>query len=169
VKRFLSIFLLVAAIGAFTYTLTFAEDAPKGPVYVGDNANKCKMCHPNQIKAFENSGMFHKAWGVLDAEAQKKDECIKCHVTGYGAEGGWVSFEKTPLLVNVQCEACHGPASDHIKSPAKVKPAGDPKANCTTCHDDAVLKPMMGDKFKPFNLEESLKAIKHWKDAEAAS
>jgi mono/diheme cytochrome c family protein len=60
-------------------------------------------------------------------------ECIRCHATGTTARHGFTNAADTPELVNVQCEACHGPALAHTKSPAK----GFGKANeetCRACH-----------------------------------
>ena len=87
---------------------------PPGTAYVGDTEKKCAMCHKAQVEAWKKWGMAG-AWDKLSADEKKNEACIKCHVTGYGQEGGWVSFEKTPGLVGVQCEACHGPAGEHMK------------------------------------------------------
>jgi hypothetical protein len=75
---------------------------------------------------------------------------------GYGYKGGFVSAEKTPTLVNVGCESCHGPASEHMKNssdpawhalmnPWKAKEGETPEQKksrilkadqfCQTCHD----------------------------------
>ena len=81
-----------------------------------------------------------ESWDNLSDEEKGKDECVSCHVTGYGEEGGWVSEEETPGLVGIQCEACHGPAGDHMKVPMTDKEArattlSEPdEANCLQCH-----------------------------------
>jgi len=83
--------------------------------YIG--AEKCKGCHPQQYKDFE-SRKFTKAWSVLQMRGKTKDpECLKCHVTGYGEPGGFVSEEETPYLRYKQCEACHGAGSIHAANP----------------------------------------------------
>ncbi len=108
--------------------------------YVGDNEKKCAMCHKDQVAAWKKWPMA-KAWDNLQASKDKKDSCIPCHVTGFGEPGGFVSFEKTPKLVNVQCEACHGPAGEHMAVPLsdKEKKAATMKkpteANCKGCHN----------------------------------
>jgi len=84
--------------------------------YVGNDAKTCAMCHKAQVAAWQAWPMS-KAWDALSADEQKKEECVKCHVTGYGEPGGWVSMEKTPALVGIQCEACHGPAGNHMQAP----------------------------------------------------
>lgn len=64
--------------------------------------------------------------------------CYKCHTTGAsptktppfdpypGIEGSWAE-------AGVGCEACHGPASDHIANPSN-KPPKDGYATCNNCH-----------------------------------
>ena len=96
--------------------------------YVG--ASRCRACHLAQFKSWEVTRMA-RSFALLQpgvaAEAKRahnldpnKDytsdrNCIYCHVTGYGEQGGFVSLAKTPNLVGVQCEACHGPGSDYLK------------------------------------------------------
>ena len=96
--------------------------------YVG--AGRCRPCHLQQFKSWEQTKMA-KAFELLRpgvvVEIKRahnidptKDytgdpNCVSCHVTGYGQPGGFVSVEKTPNLVGVQCEACHGPGSGYLK------------------------------------------------------
>jgi hypothetical protein len=47
---------------------------------------------------------------------------LQCHVTGFGANRGFVNLIRTPGLVNVQCEACHSSALDHAKDPENIHP-----------------------------------------------
>jgi len=118
--------------GAFTQT--FAEDNK----YVG--AEKCKSCHPKQFADFE-SRKFTKAWAVLQMRGKTKDpECLKCHVTGFGKPGGFVSEETTPFLRYKQCEACHGAGQAHVNNPgdatARAAMIGYVKDKnvCIECH-----------------------------------
>lgn len=96
--------------------------------YVG--AGRCRPCHLPQSKNWEQTRMA-KAFELLKpgvaAEAKRahkldpdKDytrdpNCVSCHVTGHGQPGGFVSAEKTPALVGVQCEVCHGPGAGYLK------------------------------------------------------
>ncbi len=96
--------------------------------YVG--VAKCRTCHPAQVKSWEQTKLA-KAFDMLKpgvAEAQKRDKkldpakdythdakCLRCHVTGYGKPGGFESVEKTPAMVGVQCEACHGAGGNYLK------------------------------------------------------
>lgn len=89
----------------------------------------CGACHPDEIDSW---GITHHAvaWHSLDRSGKTADPaCTSCHVTGSGAPGGWDGSAESPL-VDVGCEACHGPGGPHAG--AKV----DPKTQCANCHDD---------------------------------
>jgi len=119
--------------------LVMAQDAakPAEATYLG--ADKCKMCHSKQHVTWMKMG-HSKAMASLSAEEQKKPECVKCHVTGYGKTGGYESMEKTPNLANVQCEACHGAGSLHMKAPMadKKKTINGAGVDCRGCHSPHV-------------------------------
>jgi hypothetical protein len=130
------------------------EQAPARPEYIG--AKSCRACHIRQHRAWKK--MPHAAaWEKLPAEFRAPDKkdakgraCISCHVTGYGEPGGFVSATESAHLLGVQCEACHGPGSQHRAlakqlSAAKKKFAdGDDKrivlnpTNCADCHNPHV-------------------------------
>jgi len=107
-----------------------------GPAnFVG--VDKCKACHSNvkiggaQYKVWEATKMAKametlKPGAAADAKTKAKldpqkdyttdPKCLKCHTTGYGQPGGFVSPEKTPQLKNAGCEVCHGPGSEHVSA-----------------------------------------------------
>ena len=109
-----------------------AADAEKK--YVG--ADKCKLCHMTQHKEWLES-KHAKAWDALLDNEKTDPECVKCHVTGFGQPTGFESMEKTPTLVGVQCEACHGPGSVHMVAPKEQKKATIPLPTdaCVKCHN----------------------------------
>ncbi len=134
--------------------------------YVGDSAKKCKMCHKDQVAAWGKWEMA-KSFDVLSEKDQAKDECIRCHVTGFGAKGGWESVKDTLSLKHVQCEACHGPAGDHMKAgmdkekrKATMAMATPTKETCLKCHNKDFPD------FEGFDYDKALKEIKHWSDSE---
>ena len=149
------------------------------------SAKKCKACHMKQYKAWSKTTMatsFENLKPGVKADEKTKAgldpnkdytadaDCLKCHTTGYGKPGGFVSLEKTPKLINVQCEGCHGPGGDFkaiMKKDKKFKLA-DAKAaglmvpteaanNCMDCHgSDSPFNESVDPKYK-FEIKQRLK------------
>ncbi len=169
----------------FVIALFAVSNADAGNAkYVG--AKKCKACHIKQYKSWKKTKMansFENLKPGVKADLKKKvnldpdkdyttdASCLKCHTTGYGKPGGFVSVEKTPKLINVQCEACHGPGSLYKKimkkkkktfTRAEVKAAGliipsEDEAGCLVCHSgDSPFNEKVDPKYK-FNFKERLK------------
>ncbi len=72
-------------------------------------------------------------------EANVPVDCVKCHTTGYRANGHQddkAGVVGTWAEAGVQCEECHGPGSLHAKAPygSALKVERDAKA-CTQCHE----------------------------------
>jgi hypothetical protein len=96
--------------------------------YIGTKG--CKKCHIKQWKSWSETRMAN-AYETLKpgvaSEAKQRagldpafdytvvEGCVKCHVTGFGKEGGFVDFETTPDLVGVGCESCHGPGGTYTQ------------------------------------------------------
>jgi hypothetical protein len=111
--------LLLAVAGA-----AIADEHP----FVGSKS--CKKCHIKQFKSWEETKMA-SAYASLqpgeDVEAKaemglsadedytQNAECVACHVTGHGKEGGFVSMEETPELAGVGCESCHGAGGTYLQ------------------------------------------------------
>jgi hypothetical protein len=66
--------------------------------------------------------------------------CGECHTTGYspeGNQGGLPGIVGTWELEGVQCEACHGPAGNHVEGNGEKKETiviDDSAALCGRCH-----------------------------------
>ncbi len=94
-------------------------------VYVGNSA--CAACHVQETEAWLLS--FHSvAWRTLVQRGVHEDPaCNVCHVTGAGQPTGW--SESRAHLVDVGCEACHGPGGPHDGERT------EPATTCEGCHD----------------------------------
>ena len=121
--------------------LTVAEPPPPPEpgraYYVGDA--KCVSCHKSAARAWKKS-RHAQAWKTLvEVGKQAHDDCVSCHVTGFGEVGG-SSLGHTRGLENVQCEACHLPNSIHVEKRGKETPyAGStktPESVCVRCHNE---------------------------------
>lgn len=174
----------------------FAQDFE----YVG--SAKCKMCHKkvedgNQYGKWE-AGPHAKAFETLKSErsaqiaaekgiegdAWKAPECLKCHVTGFGAGGyevkckdfwnpaaedkaGAKAVKRMKGLQAVGCESCHGAGSKYKSKKVKLAiVAGEieaasvgllevDEATCITCHNEE------SPTHKPFNFEERAAEVAH--------
>ena len=117
-----------------------AGPPPADAKYVG--TAKCKMCHFKEYKTYKAT-RHAKNFEVLQGDERSNPDCLRCHTTGYGRPGGFVSEDTTPKLTNVGCESCHGPGSAHIEA---AKASGDsedwdkknnkiPANTCVECHN----------------------------------
>ena len=128
---------------------TLPEPKEGEAYYVG--ASKCFDCHEGPEKFWKND-RHHEAWKTLQDDHKTFDtQCVSCHVTGYGKPGGSLVGQVKGRTA-VQCEACHGPGSQHIKDKQKASINGHPTVEvCQGCHnkhhsptfDFAVYKPKL--------------------------
>lgn len=110
------------------------------PHYVG--AKTCDGCHATHGDTYaEWSGTAHAgALASLEEIGMGSSPfCIGCHTVGYDtnvANGGY-DEQMVPRLANVQCESCHGPASDHVGAGGGSTGITIEKsaALCGTCHE----------------------------------
>jgi hypothetical protein len=121
------------------------------PVFGG--SERCKKCHESAYEIWEKSPHAHAYEALLDpkkknppSNRQFDGECIVCHTTGFMYNSGFRNEKETPKLINVGCESCHGPGSEHAKHPnnAQLRAELNPwKGNakrierelCIKCHD----------------------------------
>lgn len=117
--------------------------------YIG--ATNCMECH----KPYNESWKKMKHAGAFDtlkrAGKSRNPECVACHTTGFGEEGGFYSDTATPGMAGVQCEACHGPGREHSQNFTPMRHVDE--SVCRRCHT--------GDNSPSFNYNEYLERIKH--------
>ena len=95
-------------------------------------------------KANSYSHILKMKKGLTDKEFEI---CLKCHSTGYGEPGGFVSEDITPHLKNPGCEVCHGPGSRHIEDEDSESIKGELTIeNCKKCH---ISERVEAFRFKP--------------------
>lgn len=124
---------------------------PFGEKYAGTST--CIECHLPQYNIWKT--LKHaRAWQTLkDAGATMDPECVSCHVVGLHELSGFVSEEKTPDLLNVGCEDCHGPMTQHLKQvdlPETLKA----RMACQRCHTP--------EHSPGFDRAKYLDKIRHW-------
>jgi len=107
------------------------EDGVKTTEYMG--AAWCRSCHAEQYKEWSNTPHAEAYFTLRRDGEEYNPECVGCHTTGY-RKGGFVTVEETPTLVNVQCEACHGPSSTHVADKGKSPLVAQSSPVCQACH-----------------------------------
>ena len=94
----------------------------------------CGVCHETQHETWEltaHAGAFDT---LVRHGADSNAECVRCHVVGFGQEGGYEIAKHPTELEGVGCEDCHGRGGPHL-SPATIV-NGDYSSACAKCHDD---------------------------------
>ena len=139
--------------------------------YVG--SAECESCHDISNDIWKHSG-HAKAYGTLeklDPPRNFDPECVSCHVIGWNPQkyfpyvGGYENKEKTPQLIDVGCEDCHGPGQNHCNAElsgseelrqklrkAMVITKEDEKKDqgCVACHDGDNSPDFKFDLYWPF-------------------
>jgi len=129
----------------------------RGAKYLGDRY--CEGCHADVYRSWRKTEMA-AAFGALYPGADRESKthalsidpdkdftgdptCFPCHTTGFGQPGGFVSLAQTPTRLGVQCEACHGPASEYMDHMVPRKPGAPSESPglvvadvraCVQCH-----------------------------------
>jgi len=119
-------------------------------------SRSCLSCHVESGNIWAHS--LHAAAGqTLAARHFEIDpDCLRCHTTGYGLPGGFVSPRTTPLLYGVGCEDCHGPSAAHVQNP-RLRTQYTAMDQCVRCHDQ--------ENSPAFNRDKYWKLIRHTHDA----
>ena len=103
--------------------------------YVG--WKQCAPCHSDVADSWQNTRHAKAIESLKKSKQEALPACVKCHVTGYEKDGGFIDNELTPEMAGVQCEVCHGPGSEHAANPVPgnvVKESG--AALCRQCHTE---------------------------------
>ena len=123
--------VLLLALGlSLVQSIRSQESAAK---YVGNE--KCSPCHSEIHKSWKDTRHARSIDSLKKTSQEGLAACVKCHVTGYEKDGGFLDYELTPEMSGVQCEACHGPGGKHISNPMGEKLTKEPgEALCRECH-----------------------------------
>jgi 2',3'-cyclic-nucleotide 2'-phosphodiesterase (5'-nucleotidase family) len=120
-------------------------------IYLG--VGSCISCHPDAFDVYVQSRHAHAYQTLASQFVHRDDNCIGCHVTGYGKRGGFSGLRRlgSPVdLIDVQCEACHGPGTEHSRDGRYGQAAVE---SCVRCHTE--------EEDPNFDYEEAWKKIAH--------
>ena len=132
---------------------------PKG--YSGNDA--CGTCHAQEYATWQYTAHSTAFDTLVTHEADRRKDCIGCHVVGYEEPGGYDFFRRPPHLEDVGCESCHGRGGPHLSPGFVPKATEGPHAGkpdyaqvCSTCHTP---KHSLGFDFEIFHPRVSHKEI----------
>jgi hypothetical protein len=99
----------------------------------------CQSCHQDAFEVYMDTRHAH-AYSTLSEQFVHRDtNCVGCHVTGWNDRGGFGGIRYRGAqtdLIDVQCEACHGPGSMHNRDGSYRARALDSCVRCHTENDD---------------------------------
>ncbi len=139
---------------------------PTAARHVGSDA--CQSCHSAEHATWSKGPHAGALASLVKAGRQDHADCLRCHTTGFGREGGFPSgaaAQEHPDLARVGCESCHGPGGNHVPADAPkrgtILSLGDKCDSCVilqicgTCHDDA------NDPGFEFEVLDKIEATRH--------
>lgn len=115
-------------------------------------AEMCARCHESEYDKWADSAHAHAWTTLVDMNMHETDDCVTCHVTGYGEATGFEDYRLVPNLAGVQCEACHNMGTLHaVDGSDRASLKADA---CVGCHD--------AENSPDFDLTGYLDKIRHW-------
>lgn len=127
--------LLVESFKKASKTFVDVESLPPLPnkdKYL--KASTCQACHPVQYDFWAKTKHGTAFASLEETGDQYRQECIGCHVLGYGQT--FIAPEHAEPYKDVQCESCHGLNPDHPSNPAAHKWPKIREQACLTCHNE---------------------------------
>jgi len=105
---------------------------PRDQGYVG--WQRCAGCHPDITEAWRKTRHAGAYDSLADKGQQFNQHCLSCHVTSVisGAEPYILTLPED--LMQVGCEACHGPGGTHAENSATPMPQKPEQEVCLRCH-----------------------------------
>lgn len=137
---------------------------PKG--YSGNDV--CGVCHEQEHAAWQYTAHSTAFDTLVTHAADRRTDCIGCHVVGFEEPGGF-DFRRQPThLENVGCESCHGRGGPHLTPnfvPRDAAGQHDYEQVCSTCHN---AKHSLGFEYAQFHPRVSHSKIASLSDVERA-
>ncbi|MBN2243960.1 MAG: hypothetical protein JW793_14835 [Acidobacteria bacterium] len=94
----------------------------------------CEPCHSEVVRKWRSTD-HAKAYSTLVGKSKQFDpSCLVCHTTRFEKSAGFTMSRQQPELMNVQCESCHGDATEHLSSMKPIPVADPPVELCIECH-----------------------------------
>jgi len=106
-----------------------AGESPASPA-----STSCSPCHEKEFSSWQATGHARAYESLVNRNRQFDPECLACHTTRFEEPDGFSMKLQQKGLLGVQCESCHGNASEHVRASTAVTHQKPGKEVCTTCH-----------------------------------
>lgn len=155
--------------GIVKMKVTRAADA-RVPMLLDPNGysgnDVCGVCHEQEYATWQYTSHATAFDTLVTHSANRRTDCIGCHVVGFEEPGGYDFRRQPDYLENVGCESCHGRGGPHLSPNFVPKTdAGKPdyQTVCETCHNP---KHSLGFEYDKFHPRISHKRIAELSDVE---
>jgi hypothetical protein len=112
------------------------EKNPVAPANIALRLTKCEPCHGDMVAKWKTTAHAKAFDTLVKKSKQFEPSCLQCHTTRFEQPDGFSMKQQQMDLVNVQCESCHGNATEHLKSFTNPVPTKKPAiAVCLKCHN----------------------------------
>jgi len=98
----------------------------------------CGICHEQEYATWQYTSHATAFDTLVTHSADRRTDCIGCHVVGFEEKGGFDFRRQAPHLENVGCESCHGRGGPHLTPnflPKTEAGKTEYEAVCATCHN----------------------------------
>jgi hypothetical protein len=119
----------------------------------------CGVCHEQEHAAWQYTAHSTAFDTLVTHAADRRTDCVGCHVVGFDELGGFDFRRQPPHLENVGCESCHGRGGPHLTPnfvPRNAAGQRDYEQVCSTCHN---AKHSLGFEYARFHPRISHKRI----------
>ncbi len=104
--------------------------------FVVSSSEACASCHSSEYDHWKVSRHAASLKTLKSEHKEKSPECLACHTTGFGRDDGYLNYNITSELKNVNCTECHYASAGHLAEPAAFATETIEEANCLRCHDE---------------------------------
>ncbi len=101
------------------------------------SSESCALCHATEYDHWTASRHAVSLKTLKDEHKEKSPDCLSCHTSGFGRDDGYLNYNITAALKNVNCTECHYTPAGHLAEPAAFVTSGLTEENCVRCHDQA--------------------------------
>jgi len=108
---------------------------PIPPSFIVTSSGKCGSCHQNELDHWLTTSHAASFKLLKSEHKEKSPECLACHTTGFGRDDGYLNYNITAELKNVNCTECHWATGEHLDDPNLHRSEAIKESHCIRCHD----------------------------------